>query len=409
MCEKCDQPPAPERRSKKRASLSDIDPSRHCAIIGACLSLAELKSVANKFSDYVRAQATDYEMHSAIVHMAAHDKKLAKALTKIIDRKYNLTLLRFSKAGNDEQLSIAWNDAVAKGDIAAGLWAILSHPAATEELCARVYGEVHMISHQMGQAARAEIKNSRRLEQTNKDLRHELDSLRIRYNEALSTRDALLQDLRQKLEAESLRANRLARASGDSGEMEKLRAALQDMKNKQNQERSEQDSLRDALRVQEAARRDLEKQLEKRDEENAQLRDEAQKTENRIVSLLTPSDGIGACDSSCANLDLCGRCILFVGGRNQHVPHLRRIVERCNGAFTHHDGGLEENLGLLPGLVGRADAVLFAVDNISHAAQDELKRHCRRQDRVFVPVRRSGIAAYLSALQTLAEGGELQN
>ncbi|GHU03686.1 hypothetical protein FACS1894205_0650 [Alphaproteobacteria bacterium] len=396
MCEECAL--SPSARGKKRASLSDIDPARHCAIIGAGLSSSEMKSVANKFSDYVRPQATDYEIHVAIVHMAARDKKLAKVLTRILDRKYAVVLARLSRLENDEQLLAAWSDLVSKGEVAAGLWTILSHPKASEALCARIYGEAHMMAHRIDRALRAEVRKTDGLARMNEDLRRELEKLHSRCTDSLSARDAELQELRRLWEAESLRANRLARQASLASEAEELRSALFEAKNKA--ERSEE-SYHRSLCAHEAERRDLEKQNRMLREENARLKEDAQKMEEHLAALLTPSDKPSVCDG--ASLDLCGRCILFVGGRNQHVPHLRRIVERCNGAFAHHDGGLEESLGLLPGLVGRADAVLFAVDNISHAAQDELKRHCRRQDRVFVPVRRSGISAYLSALRTLAE------
>lgn len=407
MCETCETVP-PGRRAR-RAGLSDIDQARHCAIIGTCLSLPELRSIANKFDGYVRPGASDYDLHSTVVHRVMQDRKLAKVLTKMLDRKYAMVIARFAKAEREEEVLSAWTDSFGRGDIAGGLWAVLSHPHASESVCARVYGEVHMLSHQVSAVVRSDIKATHALETANRELRQEVASLRGRQNEMLSARDAEIQDLRLKLEAETSRANRLARAEDAAAELEALRKKTAELEARLKVERGEHEALEAQWRVAEAARRETERRIQALTDDNDSLRREMRLAEARLAGM-TPAltDGLGGCDASCRDLDLCGRCILVVGGRNQHVPHLRQIVEASNGTFAHHDGGLEESLGLLPGLVGRADAVLFAVDNISHAAQDELKRHCRRQDRLFLPVRRSGLGAYLSALQTLAEPGDAE-
>src|SRR5271156_2535893 len=60
-----------------------------------------------------------------------------------------------------------------------------------------------------------------------------------------------------------------------------------------------------------------------------------------------------------------GLTLLYVGGRQAQIGHLRAHAERSGAVFLHHDGGVEERGGLLPGLVSRADAVLFPVDCVS--------------------------------------------
>jgi hypothetical protein len=117
---------------------------------------------------------------------------------------------------------------------------------------------------------------------------------------------------------------------------------------------------------------------------------------------LTAADRVGECDTQCRNLDLCGRCILFVGGRNRHIPHFRRFVEDSGGIFSHHDGGIEESISRLHWLCGRADAVFFPTDCISHRAQDEIKQLCRRWDKTLVPLRRTGLGAFIRALEVVA-------
>jgi Uncharacterized protein conserved in bacteria (DUF2325) len=77
--------------------------------------------------------------------------------------------------------------------------------------------------------------------------------------------------------------------------------------------------------------------------------------------------------------------LLYVGGRHAQIGHLRAHAERYGAVFLHHDGGVEERGGLLPGLVSRADAVLFPVDCVSHAAMSLVKRLCRQTGKPFVP------------------------
>ena len=103
-----------------------------------------------------------------------------------------------------------------------------------------------------------------------------------------------------------------------------------------------------------------------------------------------------------AELNLSGRLILYVGGRHQHVAHLRRIVEDHNGAFVHHDGGVEQSMAKLSNQLERADAVLFPVGCVSHQAQSKVKSLCRRFDKPFKPLRSTGIGAITEALASVA-------
>ena len=103
-------------------------------------------------------------------------------------------------------------------------------------------------------------------------------------------------------------------------------------------------------------------------------------------------------------LDLTGRSLLFVGGLKQQLPHMRRYVEQYHGRFAHHDGGMEDNINRLAKLFGRADCVLFPVDCVSHAAQTEIKRLCRRWDKPFIALPGASISVFKQALQLLGPG-----
>jgi hypothetical protein len=101
-----------------------------------------------------------------------------------------------------------------------------------------------------------------------------------------------------------------------------------------------------------------------------------------------------------------GAQVLYVGGRAHQVPQLKALVERAGGKFLHHDAGIEHSMTLLPGLISRADWVVFPIDCVSHEAAGILKRQCRQLAKPFVPVRTSSLASLLSGLATLARTPE---
>jgi Uncharacterized protein conserved in bacteria (DUF2325) len=100
--------------------------------------------------------------------------------------------------------------------------------------------------------------------------------------------------------------------------------------------------------------------------------------------------------------DLGGAQVLYVGGRANQVPQLKTVVERASGAFLHHDGGIEHSMTLLPGLISRADHVVFPIDCISHDAMGMVKRQCRLAAKPFMPLRTSSLACLVSGLTALA-------
>lgn len=61
--------------------------------------------------------------------------------------------------------------------------------------------------------------------------------------------------------------------------------------------------------------------------------------------------------------------LLYIGGHPKQMPHLRAVAERLGADFLHHDGGIENHPHPLPGLISRADIVLFPADHVGHDAQ----------------------------------------
>lgn len=392
---------APVRR--RRLRIDEIDPQWHCTIVGTCLSLAELKSLTAKLGIQQKLGPAGYALHSAMVYRASRDKMVGKALSKLLDRKHALAVSRSAKIDNDAQLASLWAEALGKGEVAGACWAVMSHPQASAELRSAIFQEVHMLSHQVGAAARTDLRHIHGLEKEKAELEARLCRQQDQTREQILRRDRQIQTLQGDLDAAAAEHRRLSQAVTAAEEMDRLRRLTAELQTRLEAESKQRRHAEEERREAVGALAQLDEQVQRLAVENDALAKENQVYEMRLASALGGGDCLGDCDNSCGRLDLCGRCILFVGGRNHHLPHLRRLVEGCNGIFSHHDGGVESSLSRLHGLLGRADAVLFPVDCISHSAQDAVKQMCRRWQKPFIPVRRSGLGGYLSALAAVAD------
>ena len=83
--------------------------------------------------------------------------------------------------------------------------------------------------------------------------------------------------------------------------------------------------------------------------------------------------------------------------------HFRKLVERLNGNFLHHDGGLEDGRKRLPVLLQRADAVICPVDCISHRAVNDIKVLCKREAKPMILLRKASFSAFNAALYSVAQ------
>jgi hypothetical protein len=386
---------------KHRHRIDTIPSEWHCAIVGSCLPLADLKAVAAKFDVRLNPGPSGYNLHASMVHLAGSDGRIAKALTRLLDRRHLAAVNRAAKLSCPDDLARLWGQALDGGDVAGTLWAVMSHPAVTEEIRKTVFQDVHMMSHQVGSAVHADLRTLAHLAEERASLEADLHRARERHRHELARRDSQLRQLRGNLDQALAEVRRL---TAGLAQQERETAATQRLGELQEQLAEETERRRDNQRHLDEQARQLataRDSLERLHQQNASLAAELDLAETRIAQLLEPSPCPGDCQGSCERLDLCGRSILLVGGRDAHMPHLRRLVEDCNGTFTHHDGGITDSVSRLHGLFGRADAVLFPVDCVSHGAQDTIKQLCRRWQKPFVPVRRSGLASYLAALASL--------
>jgi hypothetical protein len=183
-----------------RRKIWDFVTHFHCSIIGTCLSTAELRHILIKLGRQEAATASEHDLHASGVLIASQRHEGAKLLHKALDRRHRVSINRFDKAKTTEEVRAAWKEAVQRGEIPGAYWAALSHPATNDGLLREIFADVHMLSHLVGAANRADIRRLRQLEDENAELEAKVGRQQQQLRDAIVSRDATIRELRCALE-----------------------------------------------------------------------------------------------------------------------------------------------------------------------------------------------------------------
>ncbi|MGP0088406.1 MAG: DUF2325 domain-containing protein [Xanthobacteraceae bacterium] len=383
----------PARRSK----IWELADTLHCSIIGTCLSNAELRHVLVRLDVTGAETADDHELHVIGVTLAGRREAGAKLLQRALDKRHASPIKQYARAKDEEALLRLWNESVQSGDIPGAYWALLSHPVATEAVVKKVFRDVHMLSHLVGAANRADIRRLRQLEEENVALNEKLNRQQQQLRDGFTSRDETIRRLNEAL---IRRVDDGVQRFEADRETETLRSVVAEVNRKLGQETARRERLEQRLNAMSATLKKTETALQMAEADRDAFRRDIELIENHVIRLLEP----GTNDEG--TLDLCGRTILYVGGRTHQIPQLRALVERAGGRFLHHDGGIEQGSSLLPGLIGRADVLCFPIDCISHDAVATIKRLCRQLEKPYQPLRTASLAALMSSLTMIFQGLE---
>lgn len=380
-----------------------------CPILGTCLSMSELRKLARKLGVVVRPKATDYELHAFFVRECRQEGPVAAYLNKYLDKKFRKDVRLFAKCTEQTSLEAAWKHCVKSGDIPGPFWALMSHPAAGNDLLNRAFGEIHMLSHLMGAANRADIKRLGRMERRLDELGQALSRVQQARRSQKMEWALRVKDLEDKLEAERLERLKLDRRVREAAlPLPDLSCADAGTLGRQ------LDSAREETRRQAAVIEELYRQNAALRERLDETASDLERAEAELVRLMPCADG-GGCGprgQSCQGdpgqcqgppCPLPGKNVLYVGGRCNLVRHYREVVERQGGTFHHHDGGVEHSLSELHGKLAAADVVLCPVDCVSHEACMAVKKACKICMKPFMMLRSSGLSALARSLDAMAE------
>jgi hypothetical protein len=379
---------AAQRVPRKR--IWDLNTHYHCSIVGTCLSTAELRKLLVKL-DLASANDSDHDLHGRGVGLAAKQDMAGKLLNKMLDDRHQVTIKRYGRARTEPELRALWLADVKAGDIPGGYWAAMTHPAATHALAREAFGYVHMLSHLVGAANRADIRRLQQLESENAAMAEKIARQQAQIRDITVARDATIRQLQREL------SDRIAgetivtpMAAGES---------------------SFDDVIADVRRqaAAEFHRRGLaEERLARARNEVAQAQAAALAAERRALALQAELDAVErslqttvemtAEMSGDAAMTLDGLTVLYVGGRPTQMPHIRQAAAARGGKLLHHDGGVEDNDLILASMVSRADIIFFPVDCVSHGAVGTVKRTCRNAGKKYVPLRSAAVTSFIAGL-----------
>lgn len=392
----------------KKAKLWDLADKHHCPVIGTCIPASELERFAKRFR-FTANLRDHFALHVEMVGHSRTRNEVSEALQRHLDKKYQPHLAQFAKLKDEAGVRSEWKACLARGEVAGALWAAYTHRASTDGTRQMVYGDIHMLSHQVGAGQAADSRRLAYLEKENAKLK---DSLRQLEKQAANQAEAL-----RKQEGE--RARDLVTYQCIRAENEALRQRLAafesgqvviDLGRKLVELRGANEQLQGAA----SRTRDLEDALQTAQEENARLLKERDAVESErkalegFLSAMASSDGVcdGPSGGDCATCagEFSSRCILYVGGRASMISHYRQLADRLGINLIHHDGGVEESLSRLPELIHGADAVVCPTDNISHSAYYQVKSHCKRVGKPCLFYKGAGVSSFAVAMTRVSRG-----
>jgi hypothetical protein len=382
----------------RRARLTDLDANIHCSIVGTCLSTTELRKLIGRYVPQLSGKdATDVEIHHTAVNLSTGGGIVAKELNKALDARHALAIKKFRMAPDEKALKALWQEALAQGDVPGAYWALMTHPESTFLLRSQAFGEVHMLSHLVGAANRADIRRVAALEEETVRLKDANCALQARLN-AVNAQHAAAQ-LEIAAQARQLQVQRDSEAAPEELvlEMAQLRAALAD--------REEKLSLHTARRHE--SEQKLAASAARHDALQADFhatRDELETARLELAALehAFEENTCGADAGKTALPPLDGKCVLYVGGRPGCADRLCKMVGAAGGELLVHDGGIEDRHGLLATMLPRAQMVVFPIDCISHNAMHVAKQACARRGIACHPIRSASVASFVALMQRLA-------
>jgi hypothetical protein len=409
MCEKPNQlAPPPYRLSSSRLPIWALDKRFHCSVIGTCLTIKELLQIGKKLRISKAILNDHYQLHGTFVALVDTRSPEARLINKHLNKKYHHAILRFKHARHPEALSVLWQDALSNGEVAAPFWALVTHPKCSDDLLMSAYGQVHMLSHLSGESIRIDMLKLAKLQHKVPELEQSLNTQEQKSRQALAKKETIIQKLNEQLSALQNSERRLKLAEVPLRKNENQNINEGELPRQNNDQLGKQ-LLASQISFERASKETQEWKVlaSERDERCrfleahlTQLVTEQSTMEQSLNNLLSINQTTGRSDNG--DIDLCNRCILYVGGRSRQCAHFRTLVEKLNGRFLHHDGGLEENPKRLTSLVAQSDAVLCPLDCVSHDAMSRIKRDCKHQGKSLQILRQSSLATFTHGLHLVA-------
>ena len=276
----------PARRSK----IWELADTLHCSIIGTCLSNAELRHALARLGVNGIEAADDHELHVVGVMLAGRRDAGAKMLQRALDRRHALAIKQYAKAKDEDALRQLWDVSMRSGDIPGAYWALLSHAAATETIVKKAFQDVHMLSHLVGAANRADIRRLRELEAEKGALTEKLHRQQQQLRDGFTSRDETIRELNRLLAVHHCAEGPAAAEPADGREEDASRSVIADLNRKLGQETTRRERLEQRLTAMSETMRKTAAALQTAQGERDALRREIELLEDHIVGLIAARD-----------------------------------------------------------------------------------------------------------------------
>jgi hypothetical protein len=379
-----DMDTVPQKISRRR--IWDLSGHYHCSIVGTCLSTAELRKLLVKLG-MASPGESEHDLHGRGVGLASRQDIAGKLLNKTLDDRHQAAIKRYTRARTEAEVRALWQEDVKAGDIPGGYWALMTHPEAGHGLVREAFGYVHMLSHLVGAANRADIRRLQQLEEQNAALAEKLERQQARIRDITLARDTTIRQLQNDL------ADRIALDVAGAPEAAEriLESVIADLRRQLEAESRRRVTAEERLARAQAMAAQAQAAARQAHHRAAELQDEIDAVERTLrTGTEIPSAG--------TPMALDGLTVLYVGGRPTQMPHIRQAAAERGGNLLHHDGGIEDNDLMLATMVSRADIIFFPVDCVSHSAAGTVKRTCRNAGKKYVPLRSAGVTSFIAGL-----------
>ncbi|MEM7462357.1 MAG: DUF2325 domain-containing protein [Pseudomonadota bacterium] len=382
MCELCKTEHKNSKAESGRYLLWEFTDNAHCSVIGTCLSHKDLLVIAQKLNLTVDKNAPDYDVHGYFVKASTQDSPEARAIHKLLDRRFGGALRKVSRHNDQEAQISLWEEMRDSGHLAAAYYAFMTLRNVQLKVRGLVFGEVHMLSHLMGASWR---NQSKEIASLNERLVNEQDA---RKKLERSSKDALKQrDIQiQKLEKEVSKLRALQ-------ETDQVQKPVTKRKPDYTKTERALAIARERARSAESAYEALEKRhiaLNLQLKAKADHNQHGEKTEAKNGS------------DNAANWQLSGMRVLYLGGMDHQIRWMKDYAEELGVKLVHHDGGLHHSVTRIDQVLSSIDCVLCPVNCVSHDACLRAKAGCKKHGKPFLPLRSAGKKTFERALGKLA-------
>ena len=412
MCP-CEEKKQDDFQHKHRRKIWELE-DYLCSIIGTCLSIADLRKLGRRTEMEVDSSLSAYELHVLFVQEVCKPNHDSRLVNKKLDQKFQLAIKQAGRVKSKDDLFDFWRHSKEQNRLAGAYWAILTHPLAPVSLCSKIHGEIHMLSYLV---TRRNFRADQKIKSRNTKIEVLQEALYLAQSQARQEqvwRDDEIAGLKMELldktgliAVQQISLNHLAEFESGAKYM-KLQNNNKQLQNELAEKIEICGTLTSENEIFRRNQQKLRRKLEKIEKEFTAMYQENKAMEHILHKQTTSCPNCDTCAcKDCQGLDLCGCCVLYVGGQHSLVPHYRQVVNDCGGEFIHHDGGKEDQRSRLGTMMSKADVVICPVNYVSHDACLRAKKICKSQAKPFIPMRSAGLSALARGLEQVATGNRI--